>query len=181
MVEPTKVCADCKQRKPWSSFYAKKKWPDGTMRQPAAYCKPCHQARTNEWERQRAASDPDWRRRRGKRNRELLKADPEKYSTSLAYRRDWARRKYGYRRDLHRVQRSKALVPAAPFADYARWTQERDGCTIIDLAARFGCMERTLREILKGRTESVEITTVERALINDDAPVTFEDLYREAA
>lgn len=175
MVEPTKVCKDCGERKPWSSFWAKAKWEDGSMRQPHSYCKPCHQARTNEWERKKRAADPEWRRRRGQRNRERIRSDPDRYAESLAYRREWARKRYGYRRDLSKGASAKEKLTPAPFVTWMDYVVERDETSINDLAARWGISDKTLREIRNGK-RSPSIETVERALIADDT-IELRDLY----
>ena len=177
IAEPTRVCRDCGERKPWSDFHPKAKWPDGTTRQPHCYCKPCHQVRTNEWERQKAAADPGWRKRRGRRGRDLLKADPERYAASLAYRREWARERYGYRRVLRSVgvEGSRETLAPLPFADWLVSVMVRDGVSIKDVAGRFDVSDKTLREVLKGRRR-VGLDTVERCLLADDT-VSLRDLY----
>lgn len=69
MAERKKVCAKCGVEKPWSDFYPKKKWEDGTTRTVGAYCKPCKR----EYER-----SPDYRATKKKyadRNRVSRAAD----------------------------------------------------------------------------------------------------------
>lgn len=90
------ICSRCRQRLPWSAFWAKAKWPDGTMRRPQSHCKECVKARL----RERRAQDPEWAREVNRRDWERIKADPEK----LARRRELTRENLV----VHRLRRKEA-------------------------------------------------------------------------
>lgn len=176
VAEPTKLCTKCGQRKPWSMFHAKAKWGDGTMRQPAAYCKDCQREYVRVWHRERRCNDPEWARRRDHSRYESLRSDPERWAADLARRREWKREREGYRRDLRKpAVRTSCLVPAGPFVAWLRDVMARDEATIVALAERFGIQDRRLREILNGQP-TVELATVERALIAEGVE-TLMDLY----
>jgi len=102
VTEPTKVCAICEERKPWSHFYAKKRHPDGTMRQPHSYCKPCHKAYSNKRARARWHAKREWAEDRMRRARERGQ-DPEVHATRHQYKLEWDRR--------NRPERYKDGVP----------------------------------------------------------------------
>lgn len=185
VAEPTKVCADCKTRKPWSEFHAKVKWDDGTMRQPLAYCKECQRARVRVYHAKKR-KDREWTRIRNRRTWAKIKSDPERYGAELERTRAFHARERRQRgaaerprcSSRFRAQRNTScLVAAAPFREWLRDVLERDEATIVDLAARFGIQDRRLREILNGQP-TVELATVERALIAEGVE-TLMDIYSD--
>ena len=70
----------------------------------------------------------------------------------------------------------RETVSSVPFAEWLREVLDRDKSSIHDLEMRFGIADRTLRLILNGHTERVELATVERALVADDT-ITLRELY----
>lgn len=70
----------------------------------------------------------------------------------------------------------KEILSAATFAGWLREIMERDHIDRRATADRFGMSERTLYAILGGERPTVELGTVERALIADDT-TTLRDLY----
>lgn len=175
----TKRCAHCGQTKPWGDFHAKTKWADGTMRQPQAYCKPCQTAYSGDWHRTKRLIDPEWQRQRAARARESLKADPERYATSLERRMQWARRKYGYRRLLskrHRVPFTvgrQALDPR-PFGAWLRTI----GDTPLQISVVTGLEESQVRKYLTAARPVME-GVVDRVLCRVNTDTTLRDLYPE--
>ena len=171
---PMKVCAnpDCHmagERQPWTNFYAKTKWPDGTMRQPHSRCKACQRVYVARWHREKRLRDPEWARKRTRRLHQSVKSDPERWATELERRRQWKRRKYGYRRDLRRrTTGATTLLAAEPFA---AWLNSLDLDTVRNLPAS----AEVLRRIRNGRQDSVSIDTVDRCCLHMD--VRIDDLY----
>src|SRR5579872_4703496 len=92
LAEPTKVCAGCKDRKPYSAFYAKTRWPDGSTRTVVDRCRPCHQERRNAQRRAARLANPAAARDRDLRTRRQVAADPERLATKRTYEREWYRR-----------------------------------------------------------------------------------------
>lgn len=76
-------CTACQRSLPWTDFWAKAKWPDGTMRVPQSHCKDC----VKERRRQRRVDDPVWAREQNRRDWQRIKSDPDK----LAKRRELTR------------------------------------------------------------------------------------------
>lgn len=76
-------CSHCQQSLPWSAFWAKAKWPDGSMRVPQSWCKECVKARR----RERRRENPEWAREINRRDWERIKANPDQ----LAHRRELTR------------------------------------------------------------------------------------------
>lgn len=172
VAEPTKICMGplCSgARKPWSEFYPRSSWPDGSMRAPRAHCKRCDTA----LRRERRHNDPEMQRAARNRAYERTKADPEKWAERMAYLRDWKRQRYGHVPRRRMVSAGGPLVSSVPFAAWLREVMARDGATQRDLAERFGVSDRSLYAILReGR--DVELATVERALIADGTTMLWE-------
>lgn len=91
-------CASCCQRLPWTSFWARSKWPDGTMRVPQSHCRDCVKARR----RTRRHEDPAWAREQNRREWQRIKSDPEK----LAKRRELTRENL----IVHRLRRRETAA-----------------------------------------------------------------------
>lgn len=185
-VERTKVCANSEcpaagTPLPWSAFHAKRKWPDGTTRQPHAYCIPCQREYTRDWHARRRKADPAWQEGRARSQRASLRSDPERYALSLERRRDWARRKYGYRRTLSTARTRNGSsgpnvhVDAAPFAV---WLEGVKGDkTYKRLALELGMPERLVRGICGGEQAAVFLSTVDAALTAAGDVDALNDLY----
>lgn len=129
MVERHKVCNRCGVKKGWSEFYAKVKWPDGTMRRPQSRCKACFHELTVEWEQ----ANRDKKRAAARRYREKMKGDPERLAARRARQRDWQVRKRG-RGSVVPDGGASGYVDAGPLLALVR---EHD-VTYADLAARMG-------------------------------------------
>lgn len=89
------ICSCCREKKTWESFWAKAKWPDGTMRTPQSWCKNCVKTRR----KQRRKDDPEWARQQYQREWQQIKADPVK----LAKRRELTRENGR----VHRLRKSE--------------------------------------------------------------------------
>lgn len=148
VVEPVKVCSRCKAKKPWSAYYAKTRWPDGTMRQPQSRCRECMATVSREhpeWRRKhdrkrykRTREDPEAWAQRLAEHRERYRArasDPEWLAARLAQVREAKRARRGVTPDRFRMGSVEGLrVPAAPL----RAAFERSGMTAAEVAHRMG-------------------------------------------
>lgn len=178
-VEPTKVCARCKERKPWSQFNAKAKWPDGTMRQPHSQCRACRREHSQQWHRRKRLADPEWAQARRQRAYRSLRADPERWAATLARSRQWSREHYGYRviksrydRPTHHRGGGAGLDPR-PFAAWLA-TLGRSAEAISHVV---GLEAAQVRKYLNGERQTVTLDVVDRALLNANTLTTLDDLY----
>lgn len=180
MIEPTKVCAKCKARKPWSEFWAKAKWEDGTMRQPHARCKDCWRERTRKRARDRRQRDPDT----------VRAADRERYRRN---RRDpdWAARRRVITRRAKRKQmdippeRWRVLevdvermtwLPIGPFREWLGAECDRRGTVVV--AEILGVQERQVWRWLH-ESEQVDVDRADAAFVAVGEPYLLIELYPE--
>ena len=168
--QPTKVCARCKERKPWSEYHAKTKWPDGTMRTPQGYCKACRRVAVSEWR----AANPERNREHERRAWQALRSDPERLATRREYNRQQMRRARGYKteRTQHRspVGQSPTL-DAAPFAAWLRTLGDTPG----EIATVTGLNQRKVFGLLRGEMTRIRLDTVDAACCRAGAHI--DDLY----
>lgn len=142
--ERTKRCPRCEIVKPWDDFHAKVKWPDGSMRQPHSYCKPCHNAYGAETARKRWHADREWARERMLKKTKA-EMTPEAYAIHLSYRRDWTRRKRGTLPENFRdPSGDRVMVEVAPIYEAVQWA----GIGWGELAARVNMDPSSLRRTL---------------------------------
>jgi len=66
-------CTRCHQQLPWTAFWARTKWPDGTMRLPQSHCRNFVKARRRELR----AANPERVRERDRRAWRRMMSDPE--------------------------------------------------------------------------------------------------------
>lgn len=171
-VEPTKVCARCKQRKPYSAFSTRTRWEDGTPRTVIAYCRPCANAKRKENYRKH----PESKGEACRRWREKVKQDPERVADyrekQRIYNRMWHLR-HGYRVGrLTRIGGSPS-VDAAPFV---AWLQTL-GTSSREIAEACGMADGTVRALLRGDRVSVYLDTVDAALLHANTLTTLDELY----
>lgn len=158
MTECRKRCNGCQAVKPWSEFYAKTKWPDGTMRQPHSRCKECHLARNRHspeaqrrYDRkryQRTRHDPGaWQARLAEMREGYARnaADPEWRASRMVQIREAKRRRNGVTPDRYRVRDAEETVDAAPLAGVI----VASGLSRSEIAARAGLDEATVRKATK--------------------------------
>lgn len=148
----TKRCTQCGVTKPWSEFYAGKKWPDGTPRYMQPGCKACRKL-TN------AAKCAAYTAK--------LMRDPERLGIRRAQWRDYAREKLGITPDRYRVGVGVevALVDAAPIRDAII----RSRRSFNEIARQAGVDEGTVRKAMaRERTLASSAVAILRAL--DIAP-----------
>lgn len=167
MVEPTRICSKCKERKPWSAFYAKKRWEDGTVRQPQSWCKVCQDSRPLNRESRKRANKRYWAQ---------YKANDAQYGDHLERRRFRYHIAQGRSEPMRRRSERCSRLPAAPFAAWITYVLERDDASIEATAARLGMADRLCRRIRDLEQQMVSLETVERALIADGT-IGLEDLY----
>lgn len=127
----TKVCSTCKAPKPWTDFYPRRKWPDGTVRLVQSSCKVCSRIALEEIRKaKRKAKEP----RLLKLEREYQRAyyrrkrkDPEYRARRAKANAEW-RRRHGvvdgpYERRVSRLDRQQRdapapMLPIGPFSDW---------------------------------------------------------------
>ncbi len=174
LVEQTKVCADCKERKPFGEFYPRTYWPDGSVRNVTAYCKPCNIARSRAWDR----DNPERLRAKWREATRRRRADPERHAIHLEGCRRRYRERVGTFGDemRHSANGDTELLPVEPLAAWLLYVMERDGCSGVEIAARFRMANRVFGNIVRSKQRTVTLTTVERALIADDT-ITLRELY----
>lgn len=179
-MEPTKVCSICNDRKPWSAFYPA---PTGSPRWACIKCETAAAAKRLR-DRRKANPEPfrEAQRRRYRENRQ----NPE----WVAERRDRDRRRAERARRAkgvpERAKRgpsnaplvSRESVDAGPFREWMRYIMNRDGVTASTVGDEYGVPSTIMRKIERGDQERVEVSTVERALMNEGS-MTLMDLYPE--
>lgn len=176
VTEPVKQCnGPCGLKRPWSDFYAKVKWPDGSTRQPQSRCKECMATMQRE--------HPESKRKYDRKRYRRVRNDAEAWSGRLSEQRayyaerqvsdpEWLplrleqialakRRRTGGRARVRRggSQVDVSLVVAA---------FERSGVSLSEVALRMGLISRgkpdtsRLQRLLRQR--SVELCTAVRVL-----------------
>lgn len=190
LVERTKVCSlpDCPnagQPQPWSNFYPRKRWPDGTTRTVRAECKACS-VRLHVTTRQENARYRELHARLQEDYRQRRIATAEGLGLERARKRDWYRKTHdvpperwrGLRDD--RATKSPA-VDAAPFAAWlSRALAERE-LSYDTAAAIIGTDGSRLGKIANGKQARVSLDLVDRALLALDGPRLDDLLGEEAA
>lgn len=163
---PTKKCAKCKRRKPWTDYWAKTKWPDGTMRQPQSWCKTCHAERT---------PNPEVRQRANQRYWAKYKRDREAYTDHLERRRF----RYHIARGTSEPVRSKSKdqAPRLRVAPFAAWLRTL-GTNSVDIAKECGLNDRQVRMYLS-ESRDVLLDVADRALLYASTTTRLEDLWPE--
>lgn len=163
-MEPTKLCRDCGERRPWSSFYVNGRGIRDS------YCKDCRRVRAGVIRR----TNPAGKRADNRRYWKKLRADPERWALYLEHRRFNYERKHG-RSHLARKE-PRESVDGAPLAALLR----ADPMPFADLAAASGITPRTLRDFRHGRA-AVDLASVEAVVIalglhlRDVYPALYED------
>lgn len=138
----TKVCPRCPERgpQPWEAFHAKEKLADGSMRWPSAYCRECHREYVRLWHLRKRETDPEWVAARNRRKLESLKADPERYATARARKRDWQRRTRGTPSERQREASGPGrYVDSAPI----RAAIKESGVSFHEIAQRLGLFDES--------------------------------------
>lgn len=128
-MEPSRVCTRCGERKPWSEFYAKVKWPDGTTRQPQSRCKRCFA----EIHAQRKRDNPEWwarNERKRARNR-----TPEQRAEKRVYNREYARQRYAIPPERFRIKGDEPVSGLVPVPDALRDRVREQGYGAVAAAA----------------------------------------------
>lgn len=169
VVEPTRVCARCKVRKPWSAFTPRTRWEDGSPRTVIAYCRPCANAKRKACYERHPGSKAEACRR----YRERLQTDPERWEEyqdkQRFYARVWALRHGGNVGKFTRLPDEH--VDAAPFVAWLRTI----GSSSTEIARRTGLNARSIRAWLNGERSEVSIGTVDRACLHAD--FDLNDIY----
>jgi hypothetical protein len=165
MIEPSRVCPRCRERKPFSAFYPRTRWPEGTVRTVAAYCRPCNAAKRREW----ARAHPGAHAQAMRRYRKKLAQDPARLAAYQEGRRFHARD--AAQREGSQVGRMTdigppPLLPALPFVE---WLREYP--TIAAASAATLLPPRRLSELRRGAHRHVRFDTVDRACINAGMPL----------
>jgi len=173
VAEPTRICRRCDKRKPWSEFYAKRRWPDGTTRNPHSYCIACWPAVQRE-NYARSAERRARRREYNRRYQEAVQADPERLALHNEGRRFRYRELNGVTRRARVVGRSRHL-PAAPFAEWLRSL----GLPLAEIERWLGLDGSHARRLLRGEQASVDLDVVDRACLAFG--VSIDAIYGEDA
>lgn len=178
----TRMCSRCREIKPLDleHFYREPHGCAGLK----TICKVCHNERTDAWARanpeKRRASDRASKRRGYQR----MKDDPERIGNRRTYEREWHRTRLGIMDRPERWKRGKRQIestgragcPAVPVGPFAEWLR-----TVGDngeaIAARTGMSPRRVWSVLNGEQESVEVDTVDRAILTVGDGTTFDDIY----
>lgn len=160
--EQTKVCTLCQECKPWSTFHAKVKWEDGTMRQPQSRCKPC----------QAAAAKPNRKRYRSydKTYYWRIRNDPAAYADRLEVQRFHYRGRHGVTH-IGKREPDSELLPVEPFAEWLRTLGDTDTAR----GRECGLGPRTVYAYRHRERGGVSIDVVDRACI--EAGAQLADLY----
>lgn len=159
MNEPTKVCTRCPERgpQPWSNFHATAKWPDGSMRRPQSRCKLCQRDLRREAYRATASTNQGRKKLRQiwKGKYDVMRADPERWDTRLAYEREYYRTNRSPNPTPERWKDARpigGLIPCAPVAAAIRDA----GLPWREVAERAGLDESVVRRMLSQETTSPE-------------------------
>lgn len=154
VVEPQKVCGVCGEKKPWSQFYVKVRWPDGTPRQVHFRCKRCAGQSNNAYRRRTGYAAKKWAK---------LKSDPEEHARVNEDRR-WANRRRNAipEEDWRKGERAVRL-DAAPFAAWLADEVDRHGGMAVSRAT--GIDESQIRRIIDGEQQRVLREMVDQALL----------------
>lgn len=118
-MELTKRCTVCNQRKPHTDYYVARIGRQGPVLCPR--CKPCECERSRRWRAANRERRNAWRREWIERKRQ---ADPEWWSSRMAYSREFNRVRRGSEpRNLRRWQapgNGGALLSVAAFGEWLR-------------------------------------------------------------
>jgi hypothetical protein len=166
-----KTCTRCQERKPWSEFYAKTKWDDGTMRQPHSRCKLCsHEINAANREPQRAYNrrryvrvrhDPElWEKSKAEHRERYarLREDPERYRARIVQITEGKRKREGWKEHKPKAY-SRTMTPTAPIAAAV----ERSGMTATEIARAAGWTDEKSVSRPLG-LENMELRTAARIL-----------------
>lgn len=179
-MEPTKVCAVCQERKPWSSFYI---IHTGS---PRWACRACETSLAAKRLRDRRKHDPERFRSRQRERYYRNRQNPEWVAARREYNRVQAERRRRARGVPERGQRGPSNLPvknplefvdAAPFSSWLQGVMKRDGIGTTELAARLE-MPDNLRQWINGTRKQVSVSVVDAALCAEGGSV-FSDLYPE--
>ena len=164
LAERTRPCARCQRVKPWSDYHPRTQWPNGTMRTPQSYCKPCQTTRVAEWrERNRARHNA----RRRARWAEIREREPERYRRILADDLDRRRKRRGIVVPMLRDSTmSGERVPVGPFRAWL----------VAHPEAQVHVPQRTLYAILSGERRFVYESMVD-AVLCAEGSVTLSEVY----
>jgi hypothetical protein len=175
----SKWCPRCDVTKPLDDFYARTRWPDGTVRYYKSYCKACDNRARKAWEHANPEKAREWARNGSLRRRR----DPERGDMRRAYERDYQekrRRAAGVPPRVFRSvpvpDRSGEFLPVGPFAEFLRRLGSREGLNRRAVARLVGLSEETVRRILNGHQALVDAATVDAALCREGS-LTLRELY----
>lgn len=174
MSERTALCSDCQNVKPWSDFYPRTKWEDGSTRTVYSYCRPCHLARKREW----ARNNREATRRHNREQCARRRNNPEAKATHRAYQREWERKTYGQRPRVGNGQGSRdgVTIDATAFTEWLR----SFNANAEEIARQTGMEPRRVRSLLNGEQTRVELDTVDRALCGYGRPDLLDTLVPRA-
>lgn len=137
----TKVCSDCKQRKPWALFTPRTYGPDGAVTNVQSACKACHATRSRE-------RCPLWYAAHREEKKAKTRARHRQLAAEL-------------RRD-----RSGAHGPrlrGAPFREWLAYRVAEDERGFVGVADLCGVPERSLRRAIREH-QNVSLSIVDRCL-----------------
>lgn len=183
IAERMKDCTRCGQLKPWSAYYACKKWEDGTMRCPQSRCKDC-MAEIMRERRPRNSAEREWHKAWQRKAYRRWRQDPEWVAQRRLQDREARRKRNGTPPERFRVVitepsgRSPTL-PLPPFAAWLRSELARRNLPCERLAYACGITSRAIYRLLNEESPNVELDTVDRITLALDARI--DDVYGEAA
>ena len=153
IIEQTRVCRVCHERKPWSAFHKAQSWPDGSMRSPRSECKACRRSeRVDRWQ----AMDSTDRVRHAIANRRWRRGNDEPgHPGGVATRGEF--------------------MPIGPLREWLN-KQLDQGTGIEELALWLGIVERKLFRWLH-TNDSVPLEDLDRALCHAGQPHLLVLLY----
>ena len=176
----SKRCTRCQTVKPWSDFYAGKKWEDGTMRVPQSRCKVCMAELMRE-RRPRNSAGREWHKAWQRRAYRRWRDDPEWVGRRRDQDREARRRRHGVTPDRYRI--GTGHTPASPHdaidaTAFAAWLRsirfEFD--TTKAMATALGVDDSTLGKVMNGTKATVAFSTVDRALCGYGRPDLLDQL-----
>lgn len=169
VAERTKRCTgSCGLEKPWSAFYAKEKWPDGTMRRPQSRCMDCmraaaHAARAAR--RERMALDPRF--------------ELEERIRHAEHCTTW-RRAQGVPAGTPRLPRDEARPEWVPIGPWRDWLIEQrdsqfDGVTT-ELARWLGVVDSMVHTWISKRSR-ISVESADAVLCHIGEPALLGELW----
>lgn len=169
-----KRCSRCSKVKTWREFNAREKWPDGTMRTPQGYCKPCQRLALAEWRR----TNPEATRRLDRKAHARIMADPERRAILREQKRARQRLSRGSTAHLTAADaspRESVTLPSVPFAEWLRSL----GATSHDIAEALAVDGSWLARYLGGKAPTVTIVDryLQRAYDRGVSETRIGDLY----